>query len=188
MTATPLKRGETRIPGVWLFVPQLFEDERGYFKEAYVRSKYRAAGLFEDFLQDNVSVSKRNVVRGLHGDPAMSKLVQVLAGEAFDVVVDARPQSSTFKMWESFHLSDENRTQVYIPAGCLHGFQALSERVIFSYKQSAEYDPAREIGVLWNDESLGVAWPNQKEAIVSARDRANKKFSEIFGRNDADRG
>lgn len=181
MTAAPLKRCEARISGVWLFVPEIFQDERGYFKESYVRSKYRACGLNDDFLQDNVSVSKRNVVRGLHGDPEMSKLVQVLAGEAFDVVVDARPQSSTFKTWESFLLSDENRTQVYIPAGCLHGFQALSDRVIFSYKQTAEYNPAREIGVRWDDETLGVAWPNREEAIVSARDRANKKFSEIFG-------
>jgi len=181
MTEAPIKRFGTGIQGVWLFVPEIFQDERGLFKESYVRSKYRAAGLPDDFLQDNISLSKRNVVRGLHGDPEMSKLVQVLYGEAFDVVVDARPQSPSFGKWESFDLSAENHRQVYVPRGCLHGFQALSDGVVFSYKQTAEYDPRREIAVLWDDGSLDIAWPRKKEATVSQRDRNNKKFSEVCG-------
>jgi dTDP-4-dehydrorhamnose 3,5-epimerase len=184
MTAAPVKRCETRIPGVLVFVPEIFKDERGFFKESYVRSKYEAAGITDDFIQDNVSESNRHVVRGLHADPVMGKLVQVLHGGAFDVVVDARPQSSTFGEWEAFRLSAENHRQVYIPAGCLHGFQALSDRVVFSYKQTAEYDPGREVAVRWDDATLAIEWPNKKGALVSTRDRNNPKFLDVFGGND----
>jgi dTDP-4-dehydrorhamnose 3,5-epimerase len=187
MTAAPVKQSETRIAGVWLLTPEIFSDERGFFKESYVRSKYEALGITGEFIQDNISVSKRNVVRGLHGDPAMSKLVQVLRGEAFDIVVDARTDSPTFGSWEGFRLSDENHAQLFVPAGCLHGFQALSDNVVFSYKQTAEYDPKREVAVRWDDPVLGIAWPNKKDALVSPRDRNNKKFREVFGGN-AERG
>ncbi len=181
MSAAPLKRCETTIPGVWLFVPEIFTDERGFFKESYVRSKYEALGLTDRFVQDNVSVSGRGVVRGLHGDPEMSKLVQVLHGEAFDVVVDARSESPTFGTWEAFHLSEDNHRQVYIPRGCLHGFQALSDDVVLSYKQSAEYDPGREVAVRWDDDDLAIEWPRKNDAVVSDRDRKNRTFSAVFG-------
>jgi dTDP-4-dehydrorhamnose 3,5-epimerase len=154
-------------------------DNRGFFKETYVRSKYAALGITDTFVQDSVSVSWRNVLRGLHGDPDMSKLVQVFEGEVYDVVVDARPSSPTFGRWEAFRLSSDNHLQLYIPAGCLHGFQALSDRVVFSYKQSAEYDPAREISALWNDAALGIEWPEPGRAIVSEKDKQNGLFAEL---------
>lgn len=181
MSAASASCSKARIEGVLLVVPTVLGDERGYFKETYVRSTYEALGITDDFVQDNVSVSRRNVVRGLHGDPSMSKLVQVLHGEVFDVVVDGRPGSPTFGKWEAFSLSEENHRQVYIPRGCLHGFQALSGQVVLSYKQSARYDPAREVGVLWNDRALAIAWPDPAGAILSQKDRANRSFSEVFG-------
>jgi len=165
-----------------LLVPTAFDDERGFFKEAYVRSKYEALGIRDDFVQDSVSFSKRNVVRGLHADPEMSKLVQVLQGEAFDVMVDARPGSATFGQWEAFRLSAANHNQLYIPRGCLHGFQALSDGVVLSYKQSAEYDPAREISVRWDDSDLAIDWPSPEAATVSVRDCKNKPFSALMQR------
>lgn len=178
---TVVVRSEPRIEGLLVLEPAVFEDERGFFKETYVRSKYEALGISDDFVQDNISVSRRHVVRGLHGDPAMSKLVQVLRGEVFDVVVDARPGSPTFGKWESIRLSEANHRQVYVPPGCLHGFQALSDLIVLSYKQSAEYDPRREIAALWNDPALGIEWPAPRDAIVSPKDQANKPFSGIAG-------
>jgi dTDP-4-dehydrorhamnose 3,5-epimerase len=179
-----LVRSEARIEGVLILEPAVFEDERGFFKETYVRSKYEAIGITDDFVQDNISVSRRHVVRGLHGDPAMSKLVQVLLGEVFDVIVDARPGSPTFGKWESILLTETNHRQVYVPRGCLHGFQALSDRIVLSYKQSAEYDPEREISALWNDTALGIEWPAARDAIVSKKDQANKPFSGVAGNED----
>lgn len=181
MSAASAFCSKTGIEGALLVVPPVLGDERGYFKETYVRSTYEALGITDDFVQDNVSVSHRHVVRGLHADPSMSKLVQVLQGEAFDVIVDGRRGSSTFGKWEAFKLSEENHRQLYIPRGCLHGFQALSAQVVLSYKQSAQYDPAREIGALWNDRALGIDWPNPGGAILSQKDRANRSFAEVFG-------
>lgn len=179
MTSGALQGTRLRIAGALLIVPAAFSDSRGYFKETYVRSKYKSLGIADAFVQDNVSVSRLNVVRGLHGDPEMSKLVQVLYGSAFDVIVDARRDSETYGRWQSFELSAENHHQLYIPRGCLHGFQALTDRVIFAYKQSAEYDPARERAVRWNDPALGIDWPAAAAAIVSEKDRRNGHFSEL---------
>lgn len=155
-------------------------DERGFFTETFVSSKYRSAGIEDTFVQDSVSISARGVVRGLHSDPEMSKLVQVLRGEAFDVIVDARPNSNTFGRWQGFRLSEKNGLQIYVPPGFLHGFLALTEGVIFSYKQSAEYVPAREVAVVWNDPDLGIEWPLDSPAVVSAKDRSNPRFRDIF--------
>lgn len=111
----------------------------------------------------------------------MSKLVFVLKGEVFDVIVDARAGSPTFGKWEAFRLSSENRRQLFVPAGCLHGFQALAEGTVFCYKQTAEYDPVREVSVVWDDPQLAISWPNPQEAIVSSRDRGNSRFAQAFG-------
>lgn len=153
-----------------------YADSRGAFKETYVRSKYREIGIADEFVQDNVSFSKAGVLRGLHADPQMSKLVYVLSGEVFDVIVDARKGSSTFGQWEGVYLRAHEHTQLYIPAGFLHGFLALTDDVIFCYKQSAEYAPEREIGVLWNDPDLAIKWPLDGEPIVSAKDSRNRSF------------
>ena len=149
-------------------------DERGFFKETYSSARYRAAGVVDEFLQDNVSFSHRSVLRGLHGARGMSKLVGVLAGEAYDVMVDVRPGSPTRGRWHGETLRAGEHRQLYVPAGCLHGFVALSDGVIFLYKQSALYDPASEFGVRFDDPDLGVAWPIEAgRAILSAKDAAN---------------
>jgi dTDP-4-dehydrorhamnose 3,5-epimerase len=161
------------VSGALLITPRAFADDRGYFKETYSRDRYREAGIADDFVQDNVSISRRTVLRGLHGDVRMSKLVQVLVGKAFDVVVDVRAGSPTRGRWAGVSLSGSSHAQIYIPAGCLHGFLAESDEVLLSYKQSAAYDPAHEFGVAWNDPQIGVAWPlNGVTPVLSAKDAA----------------
>lgn len=156
-------------------------DDRGLFKETYVRTKYRSLGIDDEFVQDSVSYSGRGVLRGLHADPRMSKLVQVLHGSAFDVIADARPGSPTFGRWQGFTLSAEDHRQLYVPAGFLHGFVALTDDVVFSYKQGAQYDPTSEVGVRWDDPMLNIEWPAVGLLRVSAKDRANASFLEAFG-------
>lgn len=156
------------------------EDARGLFRETFVSSKYASSGILDVFVQDSISVSARGVLRGLHSDPQMSKLVQVLRGKAFDVIVDARYSSETFGKWQGFTLTEKNGIQIYVPPGFLHGFLALSEGVVFSYKQSAEYAPAREAAVVWNDPDLGIEWPLDGAPKVSAKDQSNPQFADAF--------
>jgi dTDP-4-dehydrorhamnose 3,5-epimerase len=172
-------RHQTRIDGVLLLALVVYNDDRGFFKETFVRSRYASLGIVDEFVQDNFSFSKPSVLRGLHGDPRMSKLVQVLRGEAFDVVVDARAASPTFGQWEGFTLNESNHYQIYVPAGCLHGFLAISD-VLLSYKQTSEYDPSSEVRVLWSDPDLGIKWPSSREPIVSDKDRENPSFRDVF--------
>jgi dTDP-4-dehydrorhamnose 3,5-epimerase len=167
------------IAGALLIAPDVFADERGFFKESFSAERYRAAGVTDAFIQDNVSVSKQHVLRGLHGDPRMAKLVQVLRGEAFDVIVDVRKGSPTYGRWEGFSLTEHNHAQLYIPAGCLHGFMAVSDDVILSYKQSATYDPTQEFSVRWNDPAIGILWPLAAEPKLSAKDAAAPLLSEV---------
>jgi len=155
-----------------IFIPDVYLDERGFFKETYNRRRYEEAGLLDHFVQDSVSFSAKNVIRGLHYDPAMSKLVQVLRGKIWDVIVDVRPGSPAYGKWEGFELSEDNHRQLYIPKGFAHGFLALTDNVIFSYKHGALYDPAREGAIRWNDPALGIAWPLAGEPVISAKDRA----------------
>lgn len=171
----------TRVTDAVLIKLPVFKDERGFFKETYVRSKYRAIGIHDDFVQDSVSFSSRGVLRGLHCDPRMSKLVQVLRGSVFDVIVDARKQSPSFGQWQGFELSAERHIQFYVPAGFLHGFLALTDDVVFTYKQGAEYDPAREIGVRWDDPTLSIDWPRDVLPRLSRKDAANGDFAVVFG-------
>lgn len=176
-----MERLATSIPGAMRLVPAVWPDERGAFFESYARTRYHAVGIADEFVQDNVSYSARNVLRGLHGDPRMSKLVQAVRGEILDVIVDARKDSPAFGRWESFVLSQENHAQVYVPAGCLHGFLAIEDAIV-CYKQSAEYAPQKEIGVRWDDPDLAIAWPHLgSPPIVSAKDGSNRLFGEIFG-------
>ncbi|HVA34165.1 MAG TPA: dTDP-4-dehydrorhamnose 3,5-epimerase [Candidatus Baltobacteraceae bacterium] len=168
------------LPGALLVTPAAFADERGYFEEFYATARYRAAGIADEFVQDNVSLSQRGVLRGLHGDARMSKLVAVLMGEAYDVIADARPQSATFGRWCGVLLRAGEHRQVYVPPGCLHGFLTLSEEVIFLYKQSALYDPASEFGVMWNDPDIAVEWPLEGRApILSPKDAANPRLRDL---------
>ena len=164
----------TGIEGALEILPRVFGDDRGYFKETFSASRYAKAGIPNDFVQDNVSVSKRGTVRGLHGDKRMAKLVQVLCGRAFDVVVDIRKGSPSYLKWAGFDLRAEEHRQIYIPAGCLHGFLALEDDTLLMYKQTAEYDPSSEIGIVWNDKDLAIDWPlGELEPLLSDKDAAN---------------
>jgi dTDP-4-dehydrorhamnose 3,5-epimerase len=154
-----------------IYIPDVFEDDRGFFKETYSKGKYNAVGLMDDFVQDSVSFSSKNVIRGLHYDFKMSKLVQVLRGRVFDVIVDLRQGSPTFLKWQGFVLSEHNHRQVYVPAGFANGFIALTDDVVFSYKHGALHDPAREGSIRWNDPLLAIAWPLVGEPRVSTKDQ-----------------
>ncbi|MHB8146025.1 MAG: dTDP-4-dehydrorhamnose 3,5-epimerase [Vulcanimicrobiaceae bacterium] len=175
MDVTPLALTDAR-----LLVPRAFTDDRGFFMETYSSERYRAVGIYDGFVQDNISVSRRGTLRGLHSDPRMAKLVQVLAGEAYDVIVDLRRDSRTYRECFGAMLSAANRTQLYVPPGFLHGYLALADDTIFSYKQSALYDPTMEFGVAWNDPDLAIAWPLEgMSPLLSPKDAANPTLREL---------
>src|SRR5580765_6569711 len=139
----------TDIPGVIVIAPDVHRDPRGYFLETYHAEKYRRGGLPTPFVQDNQSCSVRNTLRGLHMQlrQPQAKLVRVIEGEIWDVAVDVRRGSPTFGCWTAAYLSAENFKQLYIPAGCAHGFCVVSERAQVEYKCTALYDPADEMGI-----------------------------------------
>ncbi len=142
--------------------------------ELFSAPRYKDAGIADEFVQDNLSRSKRGVLRGLHGDPRMAKLVQVLEGEVHDAIVDLRRESPTYLQWTAVRLRASECTQLFIPTGFLHGFLVLSDEAIFLYKQTATYDPQREIGVAWNDPDLAIDWPLGDVApILSVKDAHN---------------
>ena len=162
---------DTIFDAAKVFVPDVFEDDRGFFKETYSTQRYRDLGLHDEFVQDSVSFSTRNVVRGLHYDRKMSKFVQVLRGKIWDVILDIRTGSPTHLKWQGFILSEHNHRQLYIPPGFAHGFVALSDDVVFNYKHGSLYDPATEGGLRWNDPALGIAWPLAGDPRVSLKDQ-----------------
>jgi dTDP-4-dehydrorhamnose 3,5-epimerase len=170
---------ETQFADARLFVPDVHTDDRGFFKETYSTAKYRDLGLMDEFVQDSVSFSAKNVIRGLHGARNMSKLVQVLRGEIWDVIVDARRDSPTFGRWQNFELSETNHVQLYIPAGFLHGFLAKTPDVVFSYKHSALYDPAAEFTARWDSPGLAIPWPADGPPRISDKDRNAPDFSAL---------
>ena len=132
---------DTIFDAAKVFVPDVYEDDRGFFKETYSTQRYRDLGLNDDFVQDSVSFSTRDVVRGLHYDFKMSKFVQVLRGKIWDVILDIRSGSPTHLRWQGFILSEYNHRQLYIPPGFAHGFVALTDDVVFNYKHGSLYDP-----------------------------------------------
>lgn len=162
----------TKFADVKILIPDVFPDNRGLFKETFSARKYEDAGIFGPFVQDNVSVSHRGVLRGMHYDRRMAKLVQCLAGAIFDVFVDMREGSPTYKTWDAVELTGENHWQVYIPPGFAHGFYALSEPAVVMYKQTALYDPRYEEAIPWNDPEVGIEWPLQgsRGPLLSAKD------------------
>lgn len=160
-----------------MLTPRVFTDERGAFQELFSFERYGACGIGETFVQDNRSLSRRNVLRGLHGDARMAKLVAVLHGSVYDVIVDARRGSAGYGRWYAATLTASEARQLYIPRGFLHGFLALEDDTIFWYKQSAAYDPAHEVGVAWDDPDLQIEWPlGAGRPILSPRDGANPPF------------
>lgn len=166
------------IPGVLLLEPSFVSDHRGYFMETYHTQRYREAGIVEGFVQDNFSRSIRNTVRGLHfQEPqAQGKLVMVLEGVVYDVIVDIRKGSPTFGKWYGVELSAKNPLQIYIPSGCAHGFCVTSDTASFLYKCTAYYSPQNERGILWNDPILGIPWP-VSEPILSAKDQGHRTLA-----------
>jgi dTDP-4-dehydrorhamnose 3,5-epimerase len=175
-----MKIVETDLPGVVLVELKSFDDSRGYFMEMWSRDRYAEAGLSEPFVQDNLSYSGRGVLRGLHFQHprGQGKLVQVLSGEVYDVAVDIRPDSPSFGRWTGQILSDQNRLQVYVPAGFAHGFCVLSDSALFVYKCTDFYDPKTEGGVLWNDPDLGIRWPVE-HPLVSDKDSRFPRLKDI---------
>jgi dTDP-4-dehydrorhamnose 3,5-epimerase len=168
------------LTGALLLTPQTFTDERGYFKETYSYERYQACGITESFVQDNISLSHRDVLRGLHGDRRMAKLATVLRGSVFDVIVDARTASPTYGRWWGATLTAADGRQIYVPRGFLHGYLALEDETIFAYKQSAAYDPAAEISIAWNDPEVGIAWPlEDRRPILSRRDATNPALASL---------
>ena len=171
---------QTELPGVVIVEPKAFGDRRGFFMESYSQQRYEEAGLPARFVQDNVSRSSRNVLRGLHlqHPRGQGKLVQVLEGAVFDVAVDVRTGSPTFGRWVGVELSVDNHRQLYIPPGFAHGFAVVSDNALFAYKCTDYYSPQTELGVRWNDPNLGIQWPVDAPT-VSDKDGAYPRLSEI---------
>lgn len=172
---------ETKLKGCFILQPQVFKDKRGYFIESHNQKAFNEAlGLEIDFVQDNESQSSKGVLRGLHyqvGDYAQAKLVRVIKGKVLDVVVDLRPKSPTFGEHVSVELSDENKTQIFIPRGFAHGFLVLEDETIFSYKCDNFYNKEAETGIIYNDEDLGIDWKLSKnELIISNKDLVLPSF------------
>ncbi len=171
---------QTALPGVMLVKPKVFGDVRGFFVETWNRSRYAGQGIDVDFVQDNLSFSKRGILRGLHfqNPHGQGKLVQVLEGEVFDVAVDIRKDSPTFGQWIGVTLSAENHHQFYVPPGFAHGFCVLSEMALFSYKCTDFYHPEHECSILWNDPDLKIDWPIS-EPLLSEKDHSASRLSEL---------
>lgn len=156
-----------------VFIPDVYADDRGYFKETWSDPKYDALGLELRFAQDSVSRSARGVLRGMHYDFRMAKLVQCLHGRIWDAIVDLRRESPTYLRWEGFELTAGNHRQLFVPAGFAHGFLALDDDAIVSYKNSVPYDAALEGAISWRNPRVGIAWPLDGAAPrLSAKDAA----------------
>ena len=167
MNVTP-----SEIPDVLIIEPRVFSDDRGSFSETFRVESFAGAGLPSSFVQDNVSVSRRGVVRGLHFQHphGQHKLVHVVQGEVLDVAVDVRTGSPTRGRWVSTVLSDSNRRQLLIPAGFAHGFAVLSDRAVVVYKCSDYFRPESERAIRWDDDELAIDWPFA-DPILSPKDR-----------------
>lgn len=156
-----MKTVSTRLDGVVVIEPKVFKDARGYFFETYQESRYRENGIICHFVQDNLSYSVKNTLRGLHYQHphGQAKLVSVIKGEVFDVAVDIRKGSPNFGKWIGVTLSAKNHRQLFIPEGFAHGFCVLSDDAVFNYKCSDFFTPEAEHGIVWNDAQIGIEWP-----------------------------
>lgn len=180
-----MKITKTRLADVLLIEPDVFADERGFFMESFNARKFeQAVGRQVNFVQDNHSRSHANVLRGLHYQiqQPQAKLVRVVLGQVFDVVVDLRRSSPTFGQWAAEELSAHNKRQIWIPEGFAHGFLVLSEVAEVEYKTSTYYAPEFERCIAWNDPDLAISWPLNAAPVLSAKDLAGSAFcySELF--------
>ena len=177
-----MKLISTALPDVLCIEPQVFGDERGFFMETWRDSWLQDAGVDVRFVQDNHSMSRKGILRGLHyqiQDP-QGKVVRVVRGEVFDVAVDIRSYSPTFGQWAGMTLSEENKRMMWVPPGFAHGFVVLSDEAEFVYKCTSYYAPEYDRTLLWNDPQIGVQWPLEKagELLLSEKDRNGTAFSE----------
>jgi dTDP-4-dehydrorhamnose 3,5-epimerase len=171
------------LPGVKIVRPRVYRDERGFFLETYHRDRYAAAGIADEFVQDNHSQSVKGTIRGLHiqVEPPQAKLVRVVAGRVLDVAVDLRVGSPTFGRHHAVELSADDALQVYLPCGFAHGFAVLSEVAEVEYKCSAPYRPAGELAVRYDDPALAIAWPFDRPRL-SGRDAAAPRLDALMAR------
>jgi dTDP-4-dehydrorhamnose 3,5-epimerase len=180
ITVTP-----TMLDGVFLIEPQLFPDPRGFFIESYNRRDFTAAGISEEFVQDNHSKSQKGVLRGLHFQypHAQGKLIRVISGSIHDVAVDIRRGSPTYGRHVGITLTADRKIQVYIPVGFAHGFLVLEDNTEVIYKVTDWYYPEGDVGLLWNDPALEISWPFEnyhiKAPILSERDTHHPRLSEL---------
>ena len=182
ITKDNMEYEETDIKGVWVLTPKVFNDNRGYFFEAWKKSDFEAHVGKVDFIQDNESKSSYGVLRGLHyqkGTYSQAKLVRVIKGKVLDVAVDLRKSSPTFGKHVMVELSEDNKRQLFIPRGFAHGFLVLSPEAIFTYKIDNIYAPAHEASIRWNDPQIGINWPiDQKDVVTSPKDLEGKDFKD----------
>ena len=170
----------TKIPGLLVLEPQVFGDARGFFMESWHDTLYREAGIRVPFVQDNVSLSRRGVLRGLHlqNPGPQGKLVGVLRGEVFDVAVDVRTGSPTFGQWFGILLNSDNKHQLYVPPGMAHGFVVTSDEALFCYKCTDYYNPKHELTILWNDPDIGIEWP-METPLLSGKDKEGRPLRDL---------
>jgi len=175
---------ETKLAGVLILEPKVFSDDRGYFLETWNNIRYEQAGITGPFVQDNISFSKKGVLRGLHFQYPQSqgKLIQVLSGEVLDVIVDIRVGSSTYSQWIGEVLSESNHRQIYVPPGFAHGYCVTSEAALFSYKCTDFYNPATEHGIIWNDPDIGIEWPIE-QPVLSPKDAVYPRLKDLRPEN-----
>ena len=170
------------IKGLYVIEPSVFPDSRGYFMETYNQNDFKEAGLNMVFVQDNLSMSAKGTLRGMHFQKnyQQGKLVCVVSGEVFDAVVDIRDGSRTYGQWFGTVLSAVKKNMLYVPEGFAHGFLVLSDTAVFSYKLSDYYHPEDESGIPWNDETIGIRWPIPKDMTIltSERDSRHPAFGE----------
>lgn len=180
ITKDKMEYEETNIKGVWILTPKVFNDNRGYFFEAWKKSDFETHVGKVDFIQDNESKSSYGVLRGLHyqkGEFSQAKLVRVIKGKVLDVAVDLRRSSPTFGKHVMVELSEDNKRQLFIPRGFAHGFLVLSQEAVFTYKVDNIYAPAHEASIRWNDPQIGINWPiDQKDVVTSPKDLEGKDF------------
>ncbi|MFL5831864.1 MAG: dTDP-4-dehydrorhamnose 3,5-epimerase [Solirubrobacteraceae bacterium] len=169
----------TTLQGPVLIKPVVHRDSRGFFLETYRRDRLAGLGIEHEFVQDNHSRSRRGVIRGMHFQPGLAKLIRCSTGTIIDALVDLRRSSGTFGQWESFELSEDNQHALYCPDGFAHGFCVLSDVADVMYKLSTFYDPVSESGFAFDDPEVGIEWPAEVELIASERDRNAPRLEEI---------
>lgn len=169
---------------LYLIEPVVHRDDRGYFMESYNKKTWKDIGIEADWVQDNEAKSTYGVLRGLHyqvGNAAQAKLVRVVLGRVYDVAVDIRPQSPTYKQYVGVELSAKNKKQLYIPRGYAHGYLVLSETAVFSYKCDNFYNPDAEAGLSYKDPGIGIEWPlSEPELLLSPKDKKWPQIEDII--------